>query len=106
MRKTYKNHIEIINTTSKKNLRIRYLDKKQKYVKTNEDWYPNFDDDTIEVTFHHSKYDYDYRITIWGSDDFGMEKICKNRLEALELYNKIIDYITKKELMNLGFINA
>ena len=90
---------------TKKNKKIRFLDNKSKHVKTNEDWYPSYDDNTIKVNFKHIVKNM-YLISVWGDDDFGMEKYCDTRLEALEIYKKIDDYITKKQLKFMGFVNC
>lgn len=77
----------------------------QKRIRTNEDWYPNYTDNLIEVSLALINAGSIYRVCVWGADDFGMEKdFCFiNLLEAMIEYMSITDGITKQELFDKGF---
>jgi hypothetical protein len=50
------------------------------YLPTQDDWYPNFIRNTVRVRVYetlsvrHTVLHYSARISVWGSDDLGMEK--------------------------------
>lgn len=80
---------------------------REKYILTNEDWYPNYFENKLRVkicVLTNRK----NRVCIWGADDFGMEKDFpeNQKMEALKCFYDIKDFITEKELKEMGFINA
>lgn len=76
------------------------------YIPSPDSWYPNYEDGTVRVGFD-SKNNY-FKVSVWGADDFGLEKEFTTRLEAIELYRKLskCSIITIKQLKELGFING
>ena len=89
----------------------------EKFVKVNDYWYPNFENDTVKVTLIHTKYGkYDHvNICVWGADDFGLEMYFKGTLEESKLkfnewkeniYDQIPEVCNEKYFRNLGFYNA
>ncbi len=84
---------------------------KTKWIRTKEDWSPSYAPFRNENPFSelalkivlYSIYDSNspYLLVIRGADDLMMEVVdTKERL--IYLYNRIQDYITKKELKELG----
>jgi len=73
---------------SKKPLRAKVL--------ASDDWYPSLPGGLVDMTF----YPDDKHITIWGDDDFGMEKIHCKRSEFEKLSTTIIN---QKMLYKMGF---
>lgn len=102
----------------------KILDKREKYlkwIKTDEDWYPShrpltkhsnprynnpLDHMALTVQFFPLLDSSAYRVCIWGGDDFGMELDQSSRLVALEMYELIGDFTTKRDLLDLGFVWA
>lgn len=96
-----------------------------KHIRTCEDWYGTLEPyeksinsdiyynntlpyravgvSVIELNMEEPK---NYRVCIWGTDDFGLEKDYLTRIEAFELFHSIKDYTTKKHLKDIGFVNA
>ncbi len=80
-------------------------------VETSDDFYPNFDGPKgyvyVELTFHPKEkkpkfYEKSYSfISVWGDDDFGMEKENGTEEEFNELRQIII---TKEDLKKRGFV--
>lgn len=82
--------------------------KKNKKVMTTEDWYPTADDETVTVSIHRDgrKTATDWRISIWGEDDYGLERHSLSITEAYDLFRSIRDGVTKHWLRDQGFIQA
>lgn len=93
-----------------------------KHIKTSEDWYPTLqalqkspnpgsqfnnplDHPAVWVGLLELS-DGQWRVCVWGADDFGMEKDHESYPEALDLFELIDNFTTQKELEDLGFINA
>lgn len=83
--------------------------KLSKNIRTSENWYPakgGF------VTVFFSKlisspgYPMKWRVSVWGDDDFGLERDFVSRMEALESYKLIVDYTTQEALYAFGFNHA
>lgn len=84
-----------------------------KYIKflfTNEDWCPSFkrpDGDMVLASYGRSgSKGSPWIVSVWGNDDMGMEKFPLQQWEAIELFNKLKDYVTKEELKKMGFVPA
>ena len=93
-----------------------------KWIRTNEDWCPTIDGNSISPNeeycnplpdpavkvFMCQLTDGMWRVAVWGGDDFGLEidlpKDCKNK--AKEIYENIIDYTTQDQLKSLGFYHG
>jgi hypothetical protein len=82
--------------------------KRNKKVTTSEDWYPTADDGTVTVSMHRDckKTATGWRISIWGEDDYGLERHSLNIIEAYDLFRSIRDGVTKRWLSGQGFIQA
>ncbi len=91
-----------------------------KYVKVNDDWYPCFDGNTIQVSlflYYIPNYpDSFVRIMAWGKDDFGLEMDyeCENYDTLVSkfdewktyIYDKAVDGINKEWFYNYGLYDA
>jgi len=46
-----------------------------------------------------------YRVSVWGNDDFGMDRDFTTHLEAKKMFNQLdrMSYINQKDLFDLGF---
>jgi len=81
--------------------------KRQKQVTTPDDWYPTATDGTVRVSLmHDSPGAFNWRVAVWGDDDFGMELFDLSMLGGLDTFNRITDGITQERLRNWGFMNA
>ena len=86
---------------------------KQKMLRTNEDWYPSFFEasDTgekvamVKVSFHHLGFD-EFRVSVWGNDDFGVERDFNGPCQAWECYWKISAPVELDKLLADGFVPA
>jgi hypothetical protein len=84
---------------------------------TEEDWYPSYDLGVekmklLRVAFMPLRAWKDnpeqWRVCVWGADDFGMEKDFIHKDEAHRAFTYIIelDLITVDELKSIGFVYA
>ena len=80
------------------------------FIPTTDDFYPNYDNDTVQVKFHGDINRWlpavpCYRVSVWGTDDYGLIYDSPHEHECQELYNLITSMksITKQELKDLGF---
>ena len=67
------------------------------YVKVSDDWHPNFQDNTVCVSWHWKE----GRIAVWGDADFGMEKEGCTKEEFLNLKDMILN---QKLCKKMGFV--
>ncbi len=102
----------------------RWAETHSKHIRTYEDWcptltpyqkspnhHPNFnnplDHSAVCVSVIEMDIEKDnYRVCVWGADDFGLEKDYLTRIEAFKLYNWIKDFTTQAQLRKAGFNNA
>lgn len=91
-----------------KNSRIVIERISTKLIKTTECWYPNFENDFVRVSFSYHNDIKKYHISVWGADDFGLERWeFADLVEAEEVYHSIVDCTTQEELVVLfGFIRC
>src|SRR5271167_4524749 len=92
--------------------------KQTKFVRTHEDWIPsfeplqvapnpaycnpeNFEAMRVTISDFNAK-EHGWHVSVWGSDDFGMDVWGLTKAEAKELYAKIVDYTCMAELKKLG----
>jgi hypothetical protein len=80
------------------------MKRKEKRIQTTEDWYPT-SNGTVRVICCDLSNGL-RRVAVWGGDDFGLEIDTLDLNLALELYEKIKDFTTQKELIAMGFYNA
>jgi hypothetical protein len=78
---------------------------KKKRVKAIDDWFPTADDGKVEVSIHKDGSE-NWRVAVWGDDDFGMEKGGLGNSDAIILFRGIRDGVSKEALRKKGFINA
>lgn len=122
-KKDRKNKVKIDKPTHSYGLSNQKMqvDKIQKFVKTTDDWYPNYPGDLVRVFLLNQynspnrKWDF-VRIAVWGDDDFGLEMdFCGATQEENdakfkewkeEIYDKIPDVVTAEYFRKLGFYNA
>jgi hypothetical protein len=91
-----------------------------KWVRTNEDWYPAMaplqkpanpdyhnplDHAAVRVSMMLLN-DGNWRVCVWGGDDFGMEYDSPDFSEIKKLYDGIWDFTTKSDLQRRGFVHA
>jgi hypothetical protein len=74
--------------------------KNTKYIAASDDWHPSFRGGVVAITWHND----DNRISVWGDDDFGMEKLNTTRME----YDMLISNapISQPMLRKIGFCIA
>lgn len=71
---------------------------------TNDDWYPNYENNTVRLQYIGLLSDGKYRVAVWGNDDFGFEKDFDTESEAISMFRQLEKYplITKiQSLMHL-----
>lgn len=90
----------------------------QAYKYTSDVWYPSFKElitgeSLVQVRLSQTgpdlpNIDRDWRVSIWGADDFGMEKDFKKEKIARECFLQILllPNITLRILNELGFVRA
>lgn len=70
-------------------------------IKALDEWYPSFEDGTVLVCYHIKQ----ERLSVWGDDDFGMEKIEVKNRDLFDIIKKqgwiSVDWCAKN-----GFIPA
>lgn len=79
-------------------------------------WYPGFKihedqrhkGDYVHVTLHDRLSDGNYRVSVWGADDFGMEYDRKNYNPCYKAYMNIclMSSVSVKALKEMGFVPA
>lgn len=91
----------------------------QKFVKTTDNWCPNYPGDTVRVFLlnqktEHKEFNF-VRIAVWGADDFGLEMDFKGTEEENDskfiewkenIYDKIPEPCTEQWFRNVGFCDA
>lgn len=88
------------------------IDNKIVFKKTHDDWYGNYPDGKVRIKYH-GNIDYRqlsnetalYRVSVWGTDDFGMYFDTVDERETEELFMVISrkSFIDKEDLDSLGF---
>ena len=80
--------------------------KRSKFVKTPDNFHPPFDDGTVAVSLHQDKGkgNKQWRVAVWGADDFGMDKLGLTIDESFTLFRSIDDGITIDALRQMGFV--
>jgi len=79
---------------------------------TNDDWHPNYPGNLVKVSLTQTgpnpPINGDFRVCVWGRDDFGMERDFKDRTEAQEMYRTVtnLSFVDKLALKSLGFVQA
>lgn len=85
-----------------------------KWIRTREDWAPSFQPHTydnplnstaLQVRFSQLSTG-QYRVSVWGADDLGMEFDHDDRNTVANLYNTLNDYTTQHQLQEMGFKRA
>lgn len=72
-----------------------------------ESWFPNFPDGRVRAKVGGPERDGKFRVSVWGDDDFGMEREgFDTEEEALRVFDSLPDVIEKQHLRALGFVNA
>lgn len=79
--------------------------RKTKRVYTPDNWHPCFENQTVVVSIHKDnlKGSRSWRVSVWGDDDFGLEKDDLTISEAFNTFRKIKDGVTQKQLRQNGF---
>ena len=78
--------------------------KKTKLVPTTENWHPT-ENGAVEVTLSRDGPN-NWRVSVWGADDFGMEKDGMTLTHAMATYRALDVKISQSWLRNLGFSEA
>lgn len=87
------------------------LSDKQKCIKpTQDDWYSNdiINGQKVVIVSCLGLITNDYRVCVWGNDDYGLEKDYSSRGEAIQIYRQIKrwKFVNKQNLKDIGFNNA
>ena len=77
----------------------------RKRVTSPDNWFPTGDDGKVEVSVHRDAL-CNWRVAVWGKDDFGLEIYGLSINEADSLFNEIVDGVTKDDLRKRGFVPA
>ena len=77
------------------------------YKKTQDNWYGNYNIDEVELNYHGKLTDGNFRVSCWGTDDFGISKDFENETEAINIFEllKTKKFINHQTLYDLGFTN-
>lgn len=77
-----------------------------KQILTREDWHPTVDGQ-LKASFMLLT-DQNWRVCVWGGDDFGMERDFPHtdRQGAKALFEALVDFTTKEKMRQLGMTNA
>lgn len=80
------------------------------FKETDEDWYPSYLCDNrkmVRVIFL-KLFTGQYRVAVWGDDDFGMERDLDDFSDAWDDFERVISapLVKRDFLTKLGFINA
>lgn len=83
------------------------------YKPTDDDWWGNFDNNTVELSFRGNinrkhrtpNVGAIYRISVWGNDDFGMDRDFSSIKKALAFFKKVeqLPVLNQKQLLSMGF---
>lgn len=78
---------------------------KKVFVKTDDNWHPNFEGDLVELSLLVMSNLKDWKVVVWGADDTGMEKEFQAYEEANEVYTLLAGCgnVNFKDLIDLGF---
>jgi hypothetical protein len=79
------------------------MKKKTKMLNTPDEWHPCYPQNKVEVSTMPLT-DGKFRVCVWGTDDFGMERDYETAKEALAVYASIQSPVTIKGLKTLGFV--
>ena len=86
--------------------------REEKWVLTNEDWYPSVDGKIHIALNHDRRYNqklreygptFAWRVSVWGADDTGMEQSFDSLEAAQQMFKRIVDLTTKAQLFEWGF---
>lgn len=85
--------------------------RKSRMVETTDQWYPNYEGNKVKVSLvpllnHDTGEAQEWRVCVWGNDDFGMEIDVATFAEADAIYDGIKAPITQSALSRLGFVRA
>jgi hypothetical protein len=83
------------------------MKRETKRIATSENWYPTNKDGTVRVSLM-QLYTAQWRVCVWGDDDFGLERDFDARDEAMarDLFDRIQDSTTQQMMRDLGMVNA
>ena len=81
---------------------------RKKRVGTPDCWFPTASDGKVEVSIHKvsKRGSHAWRVSVWGDDDFGLEKNGLTINEAFDMFRGIKDGVTQQDLRNRGFVGA
>lgn len=76
-------------------------------IPTTDNWYGNYENNTVKLVFYGNSICDNYRVAVWGNDAFGLYYDTKDKGTARVLFIKLKnkEYITQRELYDLGFVN-
>jgi len=82
--------------------------RKQKGCKTPDDWYGTFPNGTVDVSLIRmkGKGDKQWRVCVWGDDDYGLVQDGLTINEGYNLFHSITDGVTKEWLKERGFVDC
>ena len=78
--------------------------------RTQDNWHPNYNKHYVKVTFHGNICGYDktlipcYRVSVWGNDDFGMDRDFEKEWEAKDMFRKITT--RKLKFVNVEYLES
>lgn len=74
---------------------------------TNDDWYPNYEDNRVKLIYNGKLSDGKFRVSCWGNDDFGIDRDFELEQDAINMFNRLEKYllINHQDLYDLGFTN-
>jgi hypothetical protein len=83
------------------------MKRETKRIATAENWYPTNKNGTVQVSLM-QLYTAQWRVCVWGDDDFGLERYFDARDEAMArlLFDHIQDSMTQETMRQLGMVNA
>jgi len=72
------------------------------FIPAAEDWYPSFDGGLVATRITALR-DGNFRVSVWGDDDFGMVRDVPTEEEARRIYLRLPSVIFKDDLVSMGF---
>lgn len=75
------------------------------FLPTSDDWYPSWPGDLVKVKLYEYQ-DGTGRISVWGADDTGMERLFDRAADARRCYVRLPSVIDRDGLTLLGFVWA
>ena len=85
--------------------RKKFVKEKKQVIASDASWWLNREDEPLDVCLHEDAPG-DWRISVWGLDDIGMEKSFTDKTEARACFRKLVSPVSEALFKVLGFEQA